>query len=67
MSSQYFLQYIDIINNFIERNGDSLCKDAFIHSDQVAHYTSPKFQNKVKAIGLEQLMSRGDNYWDNVL
>lgn len=69
MSSQYFLQYIvlDIINNLIERTGGSLCKDAFIHSDQVAHYTSPKFQKKVKAIGLGQLMTRGDNYWDNVL
>lgn len=43
----------------------SLHKDAFIHSDQGVHYTSPKFQKKVKSIGLGQSMSRRGNCWDN--
>lgn len=36
-----------------------------VHSDQGAHYTSPKFQKKVKSIGLRESMPRRGNYWDN--
>lgn len=39
--------------------------DAFIHSDQGAHYTSPTFQALLKKKGLGQSMSRKGNCWDN--
>lgn len=42
-----------------------LTKDAFIHSDQGVHYTSPTFQKLVKRCGLGQSMSRRGNCWDN--
>jgi transposase InsO family protein len=42
-----------------------LTEDAFIHSDQGAHYTSPMFQKLVKSFGLGQSMSRRGNCWDN--
>ncbi len=38
---------------------------AIIHSDQGVHYTSPKFQKKVRKLGLKQSMSRRGNCWDN--
>ena len=40
-------------------------KDAFIHSDQGVHYTSPIFQRMVKKYELGQSMSRRGNCWDN--
>jgi putative transposase len=42
-----------------------LAPDAFIHSDQGSHYTSPVFQKMVKKYGLGQSMSRRGNCWDN--
>lgn len=42
-----------------------LAHDAFIHSDQGVHYTSPIFQKLVKKYGLGQSMSRRGNCWDN--
>lgn len=42
-----------------------LAKGAFIHSDQGAHYTSPKYQEQVKKLNLGQSMSRRGNCWDN--
>jgi transposase InsO family protein len=42
-----------------------LTKDSFIHSDQGAHYTSPKFQKLIKQYKLGQSMSRRGNCWDN--
>ena len=39
--------------------------DAFIHSDQGFHYTSPLFQKRVKKYKLGQSMSRRGNCWDN--
>jgi transposase InsO family protein len=42
-----------------------LSKDAFVHSDQGVHYTSPVFQKLVKNSGLGQSMSRRGNCWDN--
>ena len=45
----------------------SLHPEAFIHSDQGAHYTSPTFQALLKKKGLGQSMSRKRNCRDNVL
>ncbi|MFV8827540.1 IS3 family transposase, partial [Alkalihalobacterium sp. APHAB7] len=42
-----------------------LAPNAFIHSDQGVHYTSPIFQKIVKGMGLRQSMSRRGNCWDN--
>jgi len=42
-----------------------LQKDAFIHSDQGSHYTSPTYQELLKKNGLGQSMSRRGNCWDN--
>lgn len=39
--------------------------DAFLHSDQGSHYTSPRFQALLKSFGLNQSMSRRGNCWDN--
>jgi transposase InsO family protein len=54
----------DTIDNLINTR-DRLHKDAFIHSDQGVHYTSPIFQNKVKQLNIGQSMSRRGNCWDN--
>lgn len=43
----------------------SLHKEAFIHSDQGSHYTSPRYQKLLKKYGLGQSMSRRGNCWDN--
>lgn len=40
-------------------------KDAFVHSDQGSHYTSPTFQSLLKELNLGQSMSRRGNCWDN--
>jgi transposase InsO family protein len=42
-----------------------LHKEAFIHSDQGSHYTSPIYQKLVESLGLKQSMSRRGNCWDN--
>jgi len=39
--------------------------DSFIHSDQGAHYTSPRFKKLLKENNLGQSMSRRGNCWDN--
>ncbi|QSX06689.1 IS3 family transposase [Sedimentibacter sp. zth1] len=36
-----------------------------IHSDQGSQYTTSKYQNKIKELGLIQSMSRRANCWDN--
>ncbi|WP_433742493.1 IS3 family transposase [Falsibacillus pallidus] len=43
----------------------TLHEDAFIHSDQGSHYTSPRYQKLLKKYGLGQSMSRRGNCWDN--
>ena len=43
-----------------------LDSNAFIHSDQGAHYTSPIFQALLKKYKLGQSMSRRGNCWDNI-
>lgn len=40
-------------------------EDAFVHSDQGSHYTSPTFQSLLKELNLGQSMSRRGNGWDN--
>ncbi|MFB6434462.1 MULTISPECIES: IS3 family transposase [Bacillus cereus group] len=42
-----------------------LTQDAYIHSDQGTHYTSPTYQKLVKELKLGQSMSRRGNCWDN--
>ncbi|MCA1065880.1 IS3 family transposase, partial [Rossellomorea aquimaris] len=42
-----------------------LAKEAYIHSDQGSHYTSPTYQKLVKKFRLGQSMSRKGNCWDN--
>jgi len=39
--------------------------EAFIHSDQGSHYTSPRYQKLLKKYNLGQSMSRRGNCWDN--
>ena len=60
---------LDIATTTIEKlfkNHSSLLnKDAFIHSDQGSHYTSPIFQRLLKKHNLGQSMSRRGNCWDN--
>lgn len=62
---------LEIVLNTLEKlklNGSlKLNSDAILHSDQGVHYTSPKFQKKVKKLGLKQSMSRRGNCWDNAL
>jgi putative transposase len=55
----------DTIGKLINEGQVKLTTDAFIHSDQGAHYTSPKFQSLVKGCHLGQSMSRRGNCWDN--
>lgn len=56
---------LDTIENLTKTNRIKLHKDAFIHSDQGFHYTSPVFQALIKSKKLGQSMSRRGNCWDN--
>lgn len=56
---------VTTIDKLIEQHKNNLHKDAFIHSDQVFHYTSPKFQKLLNHNNLEQSISRRGNCWDN--
>lgn len=53
------------IDQLIQNHGFSLRSETFIHSDQGSHYTSIKFQQLVKDMGIIQSMSRRGNCWDN--
>ena len=53
------------IHKLIKNHKNMLHREAFIHSDQGVHYTSPKFQKLLKDNGLGQSMSRRGNCWDN--
>ncbi len=55
----------ETINKLVKLKPIKLNKDAFIHSDQGSHYTSPIFQNLLKENNLGQSMSRRGNCWDN--
>lgn len=56
---------ISTIHKLVSNRQVHLAKDAFIHSDQGFHYTSPVFQGLVKSYSLNQSMSRRGNCWDN--
>ncbi|MCB2362544.1 IS3 family transposase, partial [Clostridium estertheticum] len=56
---------LDTINKLVKNRRVTLTKDAFIHSDQGSHYTSPTFQKLLKKHKLSQSMSRRGNCWDN--
>lgn len=60
---------IDIVLETLAKLKDSykgkFQSNAYVHSDQGVHYTSPKFQVKLKEMGLDQSMSRRGNCWDN--
>ncbi|MGL5089095.1 MAG: IS3 family transposase [Cetobacterium sp.] len=56
---------LDTIKNLVSNTEVTLSKDAFIHSDQGSHYTSPKFQKLLKSLNIGQSMSRRGNCWDN--
>ena len=55
----------ETINKLVKLKSFKLHKDAFIHSDQGSHYTSPIFQKLLKKNKLGQSMSRRGNCWDN--
>lgn len=56
---------MDTINKLMTKHKNRLHKNSYIHSDQGVHYTSPKFQKKLKNNKLGQSMSRKGNCWDN--
>jgi putative transposase len=53
------------IHKLMSNKKITLHEEAFIHSDQGSHYTSPWFQKLLKEYGLDQSMSRKGNCWDN--
>lgn len=56
---------VQTIHKLMSNKKVHLSKDAFIHSDQGSHYTSPRYQKLLKTYGLGQSMSRRGNCWDN--
>ena len=58
---------LDTLKHLRKNRKVRLAKDAFIHSDQGGHYTSPTFQKQVKRMRLGQSMSRRGNCWDNAV
>lgn len=55
----------ETIEKLIKSHKKLLTSEAFIHSDQGVHYTSPRFQKLLKKYKLGQSMSRRGNCWDN--
>ncbi|MFR6553291.1 MAG: IS3 family transposase [Paraclostridium sordellii] len=55
----------DTIHKLVNLKPFKFHKNAFIHSDQGSHYTSPTFQRLLKKNNLGQSMSRKGNCWDN--
>lgn len=55
----------DTIKDLVKNHKETLHEEAFIHSDQGVHYTSPIFQKLLKENKLRQSMSRWGNCWDN--
>lgn len=54
-----------VIDSLEQLEKYDFAEGAMIHSDQGVHYTSKAFREKVKAMGLEQSMSRRGNCLDN--
>lgn len=66
LSSSLAIELVtETIDKLVNIKSLKLHKDAFVHSDQGSHYTSPKFQNLLKKNNLGQSMSRRGNCWDN--
>lgn len=61
--------YLDFVLNTMwdltKQKEVSIPEDAFVHSDQGSHYTSPTFQSLLNELKLGQSMSRKGNCWDN--
>lgn len=61
--------YLDFVLNtmwdLVNQKEVPIPEDAFVHSDQGSHYTSPTFQSLLKELKLGQSMSRKGNCWDN--
>lgn len=55
----------ETINKLMKQRKVKLHKNAFVHSDQGSHYTSPIYQDLLKESNLGQSMSRRGNCWDN--
>ncbi|MCY6958113.1 hypothetical protein OW729_05760 [Clostridium sp. ZC22-4] len=55
----------DTIKSLVNNHKDLLRKDSFIHSDQVAHYTTPAFQKLLKKYNIGQSLLRRGNCGDN--
>jgi putative transposase len=53
------------IHKLMNNKKVNLHPEAFIHSDQGSHYTSPRYQKLLTKHGLGQSMSRRGNCWDN--
>lgn len=53
------------IHKLMKNKKITLHEEAFIHSDQGSHYTSPRYQKLLNGYGLGQSMSRKGNCWDN--
>lgn len=56
---------LETVKKLVKSHKKILDKNVFIHSDQGAHYTSPKFQKLLKKYNIGQSMSRRGNCWDN--
>lgn len=56
---------LETVKKLVKNHKKILDKNVFIHSDQGAHYTSPKFQKLLKKYSIGQSMSRRGNCWDN--
>lgn len=56
---------LQTLDNLLDNSNVTLSETTVIHSDQGSHYTSPQFSDKLKAIGINQSMSRRGNCWDN--
>lgn len=56
---------LETVNSMVKKHGISLDAETLIHSDQGCHYTSHKFIQIIKDIGIRQSMSRKGNCWDN--
>lgn len=61
--------YLDFVLNtmwdLVKQKEVPIPEDAFVHSDQGSHYTSPTFQSLLNELKLGQSMSRKGNCWDN--
>lgn len=65
ISKSLTLDIVLITLEILKEDNIRLNKEAYIHSDQGVHYTSPIYQKKVKDMNLGQSMSRRGNCWDN--